>query len=148
MQFTAIEQQLIDEYYPGEDELYEGVEEDICPWTFTSDDASPEEFLVMIDAWLGRNTICFTSTRLPYNPDNPDHSINDTYWYMTYKFNKLWEIHVNANMGLSYIGVHQELPEHMDINLVQMFLTFEYIDENGEEKFVDQRSTTHPTRQG
>ena len=43
MQFTATEQQLIDEYYPGEDELYEGVEEDICPWTFTSDDASPEE---------------------------------------------------------------------------------------------------------
>ena len=71
MQFSKTEQELIDEYYPSEGELYEGVEEDICPWTFTSDDASPEEFLVMIDAWLGRNTIAFTHAgRLPYNEEN------------------------------------------------------------------------------
>ena len=142
MQFSKTEQELIDEYYPhGEDGFYEGIEEDICPWTFTSDEVTPEEFLVLIDTWLGRNTLAFTHAgRLPYKEENAHR---DHYEYMTYKFNKIWNIHINENMGLAGIYVHQTLPKHFQIHSVQVFVNHEYIDENGERQDVDQRSTTH-----
>ena len=122
-----IDEEIIGEYYPKEEDFeWEGWEHDeMIPWTFTSEEVDKEKFLVLHQAWNGdHNVIAFTSTT--NFPHTEEGEIDDTYHYIVYRNNKLWRIAINANMGLEYIGVIQELPEYF--YLVDFFLNIEYED--------------------
>ena len=91
-----IMESLEDDYYNGENEL--------LPWTFSADELTPTEVLILIKAWNGEGKVwSFADAK------NED-SIKGGYTYITEFQRGIYCIEITKNMGFHSIEKLYQMP--------------------------------------